>query len=100
VLVARTGNQGRGYPAVRGGLKARGFGDLPNELELMRAQFYCKEHVEIGERFARFAFVSRLNSSVLGQSITDTRDSAKTRRCCIRPESVCSGSKSLCDTLV
>jgi kynurenine aminotransferase len=33
--------------------------------ELTRLQFYCKEHEQIGERFARFSFVSYTHSRLL-----------------------------------
>ena len=55
-------------------------------------QFYCEEHASVGERFARFAFVSPWIQIAVVLVLILT--SARTRHCCMLQGIGCSGSRS------
>lgn len=52
------------------------------QLIIARFQFYCKEHVEIGEKFGRFAFVSHLKDPTeIALTCTDSHSARTSTRC-------------------
>lgn len=58
LLVHGARAQGRRYSSFRGELKASLSDTIAYGANREQKQFYCREHLQFGEKFARFAFVS------------------------------------------